>query len=391
MYKYFYSAASANIAWFVLSKPSTFSVDFAGVVTYYTFQPGGRVPQKVGKFLYEVFAATSTHFGTYTFDVSAATTYTWKDATEHVKGLTPDQWLELKAENKRLVKLETATEFQALLHLWAGELKEFLQHVWNANATTHSVTERPARGQRWKDIPPEFRSLRCRTFIDDEIRCVSVEDHQCTDQCLKTSLLLLGPANAGKTSVSQIMANRQCVASGQTVYGHVQDLDQYGSLTLTGCTSKMGAYIFDDCDLVLKGSEPMTLNNQKALAQTDNASSYPARYRSASFTAMTPKYLIGNLQLQKIDSRHEFVYHVSPQHLLHVWGAWLIHLLNDEVAPLRAQSPDLKAVTRRISVAHTEEVWGASKVASAPAMVQVWDQRAARLAAMDSDSDSGEA
>ena len=74
------------------------------------------------------------------------------------------------------------------------------------------------------------------------------------------------------------MANRQCVASGQSIYGHVQDLDQYGSLTLTGCTSKMGAYIFDDCDLVLKGSEPMTLNNQKALAQTDNASSYPARY-----------------------------------------------------------------------------------------------------------------
>ena len=153
----------------------------------------------------------------------------------------------------------------------------------------------------------------------------------------------------------------------------------------------MGAYIFDDCDLVLKGSEPMTLNNQKALAQTDNASSYPARYRSASFSAMTPKYLIGNLQLQKTDSRHEFVYHVSPQQLLHVWGAWLIKLLNDEVARLRAQSPDLKAVMRRISVAYTEEVWGASKVTSAPAKVQVWDQRAARLAAMDSDSDSGEA
>ena len=82
---------------------------------------------------------------------------------------------------------------------------------------------------------------------------------------------------------------------------------------------------------------------------------------------------------------------MSPQHLLHVWGAWLINLLNAEVAPLRAQSPDLKAVMRRISVAYTEELWGASKVSSAPAMVQVWDQRAARLAAMDSDSDSGEA
>ena len=300
---YFISAASAIIAWFVLTKPATFSVDFAGVVSYYTFQPSGRVAQKVGKFSYEVFAATSTHFGTFTFDVSAATTYTWKDATEHVKGLTPDQWLELKAENKRLVKLETATEFQALLHMWAGEIKEFLQHVWNATATTRPVTERPAPGQRWKDAPPNFRSLMCRTFIDDEIRHMSVADHQ---------------ANAGKTSVSQIMANRQCVASGQSTYGHVQDLDQYGSLTLTGCTSKMGAYIFDDCDLVLKGSEPMTLNNQKALAQTDNASSYPARYRSASFTAMTPKYLIGNLQLQKTDSRHEFAYQVSPQHLLHV-------------------------------------------------------------------------
>ena len=153
-YKYFYSAASANIAWFVLAKPASFSVDFAAVMNYYTFQAGGRVSQKVGKFLYEVFAATSTHFGTFTFDVSAATTYTWKDATEHVKLLTPDQWLELKAENKRLVKLETATEFQALLHLWASELKEFLQHVWNANATTRPVTERPARGQRWKAVPP---------------------------------------------------------------------------------------------------------------------------------------------------------------------------------------------------------------------------------------------
>ena len=81
------SAASANIAWFVLAKPSTFSVDFAGVVSYYTFQPGGRMPQKVGKFLYEVFAATSTHFGTYTMDVSAAIIYTWEDAIEHVKGL----------------------------------------------------------------------------------------------------------------------------------------------------------------------------------------------------------------------------------------------------------------------------------------------------------------
>ena len=88
-----------------------------------------------------------------------------------------------------------------------------------------------------------------------------------------------------------------------------------------------------------------------------------------------------------MDSRLEFVYHVSPQHLLHVWGAWLVHLLNDEVAPLRAQSPDLKAVMRRISVAYTEDVWGASKATSAPAMVQVWDQRAARLAALDSDSD----
>ena len=82
-----FSAASANIAWFVLTKPSTFSVDFAGVVSYYTFQAGGRMPQKVGTFLYEVFAATSTHYGTYTLDVSASITYTWKDAIEHVKGL----------------------------------------------------------------------------------------------------------------------------------------------------------------------------------------------------------------------------------------------------------------------------------------------------------------
>ena len=88
-----------------------------------------------------------------------------------------------------------------------------------------------------------------------------------------------------------------------------------------------------------------------------------------------------------VGDRLNFTYAVPTQHLLHVWGSWVVHLLNDEVEPLRLMSPDLKAVMRRLVVVYVDVVWGDVKTSAAPALTNSWEQRQAALAEMDSDDD----
>ena len=73
--------------------------------------------------------------------------------------------------------------------------------------------------------------------------------------------------------------------------------------------------------------------------------------------------------------------------MLHVWGAWQIPLLNDDVVALQAFSPDVKAVMRRVAVCYTESIWGATKTTAAPALMDSWSSRHAALEEMDNQSD----
>ena len=125
------------------------------------------------------------------------------------------------------------------------------------------------------------------------------------------------------------------------------------------------------------------------MVQVDTPSAYPARYRSASFTPGTCKYVLGNLKLEtQIDGRLNYTYHVPETHMLHVWGHWLIPLLNDDdVAALQAFSPDEKAIMRRVAVCYTESIWGAAKTTAAPALTESWSSRLAALEEMDNQSD----
>lgn len=132
----------------------------------------------------------------------------------------------------------------------------------------------------------------------------------------------------------------------------------------------------------------MSLNHQKGMVQVDTPSAYPARYRSASFTPGTCKYLIGNLKLEEMDGQLMYTYAVPESHMLHVWGHWLIPLLNDNVTALKAFSPDEKAVMRRVAVCYTDSIWGAAKTTAAPSLMESWSTRIAILDEMDNQSDN---
>ena len=97
--------ANVNVAWFVVSKPTSCRFDFPADVSYFTFPAGGKaIAQKVGSFLYSVFSASSITYGNYDFEVVATTEISWEDAVDDVKDLNPDDWRKLRAELKRAIK-----------------------------------------------------------------------------------------------------------------------------------------------------------------------------------------------------------------------------------------------------------------------------------------------
>ena len=255
----FFAGASCTVAYFVAAKPATFNVGFESEISFYTFPAGGNsIAKKVGSLLLNIMQASSITHGTFAFKLDVITELTWESAIDMVKDCKPADWLKMRAEAKRAVKYEKADNVQQAIHMWQPELSEFLKHLWNTTSTCRPVNLRPPAGQRFKDLPLSFRQATTRTFIDDQIVKSTISDHQSSEQCMKSTLVILGPANVGKTSATEILANRQCCAVKKTIYGMVQELDQFGSLTLTGCTDKMGAYVTDDADFVLKAGWTFT-------------------------------------------------------------------------------------------------------------------------------------
>jgi hypothetical protein len=87
----------------------------------------------------------------------------FRDAAESVKDLNPEEWLDLKATCKMMVKKKKASALEDAINIYKEELATYLETIWSAVGCVKKVSLEDLRNSsevEWHKLPKEMKETK---------------------------------------------------------------------------------------------------------------------------------------------------------------------------------------------------------------------------------------
>jgi energy-coupling factor transporter ATP-binding protein EcfA2 len=269
-----------------------------------------------------------------------------------VEQLRSRKYMELVFECKRLIALGRANSYeQTLVKVSPAQMKEFADHFEQGCQCLRRVDDAAAKTYP-RDFAKEVPMLRGVLWNDNGgIRAVTLEqvlDERYEESTLaqQRTLIFVGRASCGKTTLLRALAREVSHRAGLEVFAESTALDPFGVMTRAGLTKDIGAVCLNDFDLMTCLNQSFTIEMGKALLDVKDATSFNARYHCATLPAGRPRMWAVNPE--SVDEAGQ------P-----MWASWfhrseasapLAALVDEQDHTIRGMSESAKAIVRRAVV-----------------------------------------
>jgi hypothetical protein len=128
--------------------------------TYYSFD---GTMSKIVQQIHVFWQGCADHVGTMKFDSTPDQIVAFRDAAESVKDLNPEEWLDLKANCKMMVKKKKASALEDAINIYKEELATYLETIWSAVGCVKKVSLEDLRNSsevEWHKLPKEMKETK---------------------------------------------------------------------------------------------------------------------------------------------------------------------------------------------------------------------------------------
>ena len=257
------------------------------------------------------------------------------------------KYMEIVFDCKRLIALKKANAFEsALIKVSPAQMKEFAEHFEQACQCLRRVDDATCKTYP-RDFAADAPKLRGVLWNGvGGIRVVTLEevlDERCEESTLaqQRTMIFVGRANCGKTTLLRALARELSHRVGLEVFAESTALDPFGIMTRARLTKDIGAVCLNDFELTT--CQPFSQEMGKALLDVRDTTSFNARYHCATLPAARPRMWAVNP-----DSVDE---NGSP-----LWASWfcrsdasspLAHLVDERGDVIKTLPEGSKAIVRR--------------------------------------------
>jgi len=248
----------------------------------------------------EVYMDGTTMVGTLWWDCDEDTEQSGgapdvKALMQHFRGYTREQFAEFVGNAKLNTKAGKATQMEKATLVVHAELKTFVNDLNEAMTLVHKVIG----DSTFRRIPHDFKEgildltgttwdARTNTIVTQSLD--NWMNGRGRHNYLKTTLILIGASNAGKSELGMAIARELAHRHGHERFGMCKNLDAIGRLSMVGMMDRMGAFLFSDFELQTKLSKtPLSEEELKAFLDPNEAGGYDCRYHPALFAKWTPR------------------------------------------------------------------------------------------------------
>ena len=213
----------------------------------------------------------------------------------HFRNFSREKFNEFIGDAKLHVKNNTASDLEQAALTVQVELKSYVHDVSEAM----SILEKVEGTGDSRRIPADFRTgvLDLTGSVWDArnqtVKTQSIDswlNKPGKHNYLKTTLVLVGGADCGKSEFARAVARELAYRHDFERFGYCKNLDIVGRLSMVGMMDKIGAFVFADFELKTKlERRPLSEEEVKGLLDPNEPGGYDCRYHPAVFAKWTPR------------------------------------------------------------------------------------------------------
>jgi hypothetical protein len=269
------------------------------------------------------------------------------EVVEYFKDYTRNQFNLAYGTARLACRRKNETPMESALVASYPALKAIMDEGWLAQSCVFK-----AEGDlhvNWEDLKEDTRQLRGVIWDAPSKRyaTTTLTEQLFTGQGLNRSILLVGGAGLNKTAMLHTLSRLMCRQMGKESYVIITSLDYAGVLTQRGALDQAACVAFDDVELVSRNSEPLSVDDQKHLFETRDASMYKARYCDAKFAPLTKKFFAANIDVSTRQSTQGNSFDAQLP--------WIRMMVAQEVPGVASLDEHSQACARRVAVFHVTE------------------------------------